>query len=344
MTSKEINFIADLISYKPISCICRVLIISFVGWLCLFMTASVADAYEYHLRMPYVSYSLGFIIITEINVCFNHLMWKYGPQKMRQYMITMHFLLNIGLSALLLFMMLPLIEGKEITNNPIVELSTIFTSIFIVFIILTITLLRLLQKSLKDKQELDVLRQAQIASEYQSLVEQVNPHFLFNNLSVLKSLILYDKDKAVTFTQNFTDIYRYVLQSKDKPTIMLSEELDFVKSYLALHKERIGDGLKIEYDVESEAMGKMVLTMGLQLLVENALKHNIATKTNPLTISISSTSDSITVRNNLNKKDVPFSTRQGLENIFKRYKLLTDIQVVVEKTDKDFIVTLPLIQ
>ncbi len=343
MTSKEVNFIADLITYRPISCIVRIFFISLIGWLCLFMTASVADAYEFHLHMPYVSYSLGFVIITELNVLFNHIIIKYGPQKMKEYMITMHFLLNVGLSIILIMLMLPLIEGNDILNNPIVVLSIIFTSLFIVFIILGITLLRLLQTSIKDRQELTALREAQKASEYQSLVEQVNPHFLFNNLSVLKSLIVYDKDKAVTFTQNFTDIYRYVLQSKDKPTIRLTEELDFAQAYIALHKERIGEGLHVEFNISQESQGKSILTMGLQLLIENALKHNIATKTAPLTITISSTEDSLTVKNNVNKKDVPFSTKKGLENIAQRYHLLTDKDVVIDKSDTEFSVTLPLI-
>lgn len=258
-------------------------------------------------------------------------------------MITMHFLLNVGLSIILIMLMLPLIEGNDILNNPIVVLSIIFTSLFIVFIILGITLLRLLQTSIKDRQELTALREAQKASEYQSLVEQVNPHFLFNNLSVLKSLIVYDKDKAVTFTQNFTDIYRYVLQSKDKPTIRLTEELDFAQAYIALHKERIGEGLHVEFNISQESQGKSILTMGLQLLIENALKHNIATKTAPLTITISSTEDSLTVKNNVNKKDVPFSTKKGLENIAQRYHLLTDKDVVIDKSDTEFSVTLPLI-
>src|SRR5574344_2905744 len=103
--------------------------------------------------------------------------------------------------------------------------------------------------SMETQQELEELRQAKTTSEYQSLVEQVNPHFLFNNLSVLKSLILYDKEKAITFTQNFTAIYRYVLQCKDKKFMLLPDELDFVNSFLALHKERIGDELMVAINV-----------------------------------------------------------------------------------------------
>lgn len=341
MTTKELNFITDLISYKPTSCLFRILIVSAIGLLCLFVADQMAN--DNTLNMPYSSLSVVFILVAEVNVLFYNLVLKYGGQKLKEYQFTAHIVLNIVLCILLISLLLPVLEETEIAYNPFVRLSGVFIFIFIVFVILTITLLRLLRISMETEQELEELRQAKTASEYQSLVEQVNPHFLFNNLSVLKSLIMYDKDKAMKFTENFTDIYRYVLQCKDKKFMLLSEELDFVYSFLALHKERIGDGLKVNIDIEKELLNKSILPMGMQLLVENALKHNIASKSIPLQITISATNDYITVRNNLNKKDVAFSTHKGLENITKRYKLLSDKPVEITKTDTEFIVSLPLI-
>lgn len=341
MTTKELNFITDLISYKPTSCFFRILIVSAIGLLCLFVADQMAN--DNTLNMPYSSLSIAFILVAEVNVLFYNLVLKYGSQKLKEYQFTAHIVLNIVLCVLVISMLLPVLEVEEIAYNPFVRLSGVFIFIFIVFVILTITLLRLLRMSMETQQELEELRQAKTTSEYQSLVEQVNPHFLFNNLSVLKSLILYDKEKAITFTQNFTDIYRYVLQCKDKKFMLLSDELDFVNSFLALHKERIGDGLMVAINVEQSSLNKSIIPMGVQLLVENALKHNIASKSSPLYITISVADDYITVRNNLNKKDVAFSTHKGLENITKRYKLVSEKPVQITKTDTDFIVSLPLI-
>ena len=341
MTIKELTFITDIISYKPWSCLFRILFISLIGFLCLFMTATIFEPYE--LRMPYVSYSIAFVVITEFNVLFNYLVSKYGSQKIKEYQFIIHILLNIVLTVIAVFLLLPLVEGEEIAFNPLVELSSIFTLIFIVFIILNITLLRVLQTYIQSQHEIENLRQAQSASEYQALVEQVNPHFLFNNLSVLKSLILYDKDKAYEFTQNFTDIYRYVLQSKDKDLVTLSEELQFVKSFVALHKERIGDGLNVMFNIPEELLGKSLVPLGLQILVENALKHNIASKSEPLNIHIYTNRDMLIVENNLNKKETAFSTKKGLENITKRYEMLTDKKVSVNQSSTNFIVSIPLI-
>ena len=154
---------------------------------------------------------------------------------------------------------------------------------------------------------------------------------------------MYDKDKAVKFVQDFTDIYRYVLQVKSRELVQLSDELTFVKSYLALHKERLGDGFVVKYDINNDALTKMIPPIGLQILVENALKHNIATKSEPLTVEIVADAEWITVKNNLNKKDAVYSTQKGLKNIIDRYKLLTEQKVSVQQTETEFIVSLPLI-
>lgn len=341
MTTKELTFITDIITYKPWSCLFRVLFISLIGFLCLYMTATITESYEF--KMPYVSYSIAFVVITEINVLFSYLVSKYGSQRMKEYQVLQHIFLNIVLTIVSVFLLLPLVEGEEIARNPIVELSAIFTFIFIIFIILAITLLRILQTYIQSQKEIETLRQAQSASEYQALVEQVNPHFLFNNLSVLKSLILYDKDKAYDFTQNFTDIYRYVLQSKDKKLVLLSEELQFVESFIALHKERIGEGLRVFVNIPDSALDKSLVPLGLQILVENALKHNVASKSEPLEISIYTENDMLVVKNTLNKRETAYSTKKGLGNLTKRYKMLTDKKVVVTQDSEHFSVSIPLI-
>ena len=341
MTIKELNFISSLISYKPLSCLFRVLIIGFIGLMLMLLTEHIAN--DLMPSMPYLTFSIGFIIITEVNVFFNHLIVRHGSEFMKEYQFTTHIILNTILIIGVISLLFPMIEDAEIAQNSVIQLSATFTLIFIAFVILTICLLRIIQNYIDSQHEIEVLRQAQSASEYQALVEQVNPHFLFNNLSVLKSLIMYDKDKAVDFTQNFTDIYRYVLQCKDKDVVLLTDELDFVNSYLALHKERIGEGLKVSIDIAADAKKKSIIPMGLQILVENALKHNIASKSEPLQITITAKDDSLIVTNNLNKKETGYSTHKGLDNVIKRYKILTDKKVLIQQTTTSFMVSLPLI-
>ena len=342
MTERAILFISNLISYKPKSCVIRLSIIGCIGFLFMFMTERIAAEDSVSLKIPYLTFSIGFIGITEFNVLFNFLISKYGTETIKRYRISLQILVNIVLILIVLSLLNPMIH-KLYGDSTIIHLSLIFTCLFVVFLVLTISLIRVVQTAYESQNEVERLYRAKAESEYQAIVEQVNPHFLFNNLSVLKSLIMFDQDKAVKYVQDFTDIYRYVLQIKNRELVPFSEELTFVKSYIALHQERLGSGFLTKIDVQEDALSKMVVPIGLQTLVENALKHNVATKSEPLTVEIIADADSVTVKNNLNKKDVVYSSRKGLKNILDRYKMFTDQKVKVQKTETEFIVSLPLI-
>ncbi len=188
-----------------------------------------------------------------------------------------------------------------------------FGFIFVTFFIIISIGIRITQKWIKTEKEVENLKRSKLHSEYNALQDQLNPHFLFNNLSVLKSMIIYDADSAVDFTQNFTDVYRYVLQCKGKTTVTLSNELEFIQSYLSLHKERFGEGLNIKISAQKELLKKLIPPLSLQLLVENAIKHNVATKSEPLTIEVIANEDKIWVENNLQPKETSFSTKTGFK-------------------------------
>lgn len=342
MTIKELNFLTQLLTYKPRYVIARILIIAIIGIICMVTTVWVADD-DFRVHFPYMSLSILFVLITELNVLFHHYINWCRFDVLRQFQFSVHLVFNLILCLFSFFFLLPVLEEHDVANNPFVQLVGIFTSFFILFLVMTITLLQLLHDQIKSQTEIEQLQNAKTEMEYQSLVAQVNPHFLFNNLSVLKSLIKYDPDKALDFTQNFTDIYRYILLSKDRTTVTLAEELEFIQSYIALHKDRIGDGLQVTYDIPEQVKEKHILPLGMQILVENALKHNIASKSTPLHITIRASDTMLTVINNLNPKDVGFSSKQGLNNVIKRYRLLTDRPVSVTKAEREFIVELPLI-
>jgi LytS/YehU family sensor histidine kinase len=189
------------------------------------------------------------------------------------------------------------------------------------------------------------LRSENISSQFEALKSQVNPHFLFNSLNVLTSLVYEDQNKAAQFIKKLSDVYRYVLEQKGKDLVDLSNELEFVRSYLFLQKIRFGNNLKVEFDLANEMKYK-VAPLSIQMLIENAIKHNIVSKEDPLRIVISLNGDNqLEVSNNLQKKNVMEGDSQGigLENIKQRYAYLTDIEVSVEQIDGRFVVKLPLI-
>ena len=156
-------------------------------------------------------------------------------------------------------------------------------------------------------------------------------------------MILYDPNAAVAFTQNFTDTYRYVLQNRDRTTVLLSEEIDFIHAYLDLHRERLGDALHVEMNVEARFLSRRIPPLSLQLLVENAIKHNIVSKNQILTIRIYSQNEWIVVENNLQPKDSSYSTSKGLKNLSARYELLTEQKVRIIQNELIFKVELPIL-
>jgi LytS/YehU family sensor histidine kinase len=181
------------------------------------------------------------------------------------------------------------------------------------------------------------------AAKFESLRSQVNPHFLFNSLNVLTNLVYEDPDKAVKFIKQMSDVYRYLLETKDKEIVSLEEEKKFLHAYLFLQQIRFGDKLKLTLSLNNEK--GMIPPLVLQMLVENAIKHNIIADDKPLHISIYRDSEYLVVENTLQKKNILIedSTGIGLDNICKRYEFLTDKKVEVTENEK-FIVRLPLIQ
>lgn len=183
-----------------------------------------------------------------------------------------------------------------------------------------------------------------IKMQYQVLQNQVNPHFLFNNLSVLSAEIENDPKNAVEFVQNFSDIYRYVLQQSEKEIVTLKDELDFFESYLFLYKTRYGDKIRIENTVDASAYGALLPPMTLQQLMENALKHNYMTEESPLKISISLVDGNrLSFANNIQKMQNSQVSGRGLVNLTSRFSLICGKNIEVRPTDSEFVVIIPLI-
>ena len=190
--------------------------------------------------------------------------------------------------------------------------------------------------------ENEKLKHEKLISDYTALQNQLNPHFLFNNLSVLISEIRYDQEKAEEFARKMADIYRYVLQSKDMTQVTISEELEFIGSYVFLHNIRLGNSVRLDVELSDKQKEETLPPLTLQLLVENALKHNKASEKEPLNIRIFMDAGNLVVSNNLQLKKTTYGTGTGLTNLNERYKLLYGKQIRVEKTESEFRVVLPV--
>lgn len=193
------------------------------------------------------------------------------------------------------------------------------------------------------------LQRAGVQSQLEALQNQLDPHFLFNTLNTLSALIEPENEPAQQFVEQLADVYRYVLLTRDKPTVPLAEELAFVETYLALHKARFRDNLRVSTTVPPAALALRVAPLSVQLLVENALKHNVASRDFPLELRLSADPETnyFTVENTLRPRTAGLSpsTGMGLANVRHRYELLQAPRPVTVATANGwFRVQLPLLQ
>ncbi|UJP66695.1 sensor histidine kinase [Mongoliitalea daihaiensis] len=199
------------------------------------------------------------------------------------------------------------------------------------------------QKNQEDKKKISMLEKVQIESQLSQLKAQLNPHFLFNNLNVLDQLIEEDQAQASVFLHDFSDIYRYVLQSSDQQLVSLEDEIAFAKRYFRLMKQKYGEAyrLQITGDIPSEAF---LPALSLQLLIENAIEHNLGTERSPVEIKLMIYSQTLLVSNTLMpKKQGKKGGGRALLNLGGQLELLAEKAILVQQNERTFEVTLPLI-
>jgi sensor histidine kinase YesM len=181
-------------------------------------------------------------------------------------------------------------------------------------------------------------------AKFESLKNQIDPHFLFNSLNVLTSLIGENPKQAERFTTKLSKVYRYVLEEKNKELIPLSEELKFASAYMELLQMRFEEGIQFEIPTETSNDELRIVPLSLQLLLENAVKHNVVSSNKPLILRIFEENGSLIIENNVNPKEaIGKSTKIGLKNITDRYRLLTKRSVSIVNDKKTFKVSLPLL-
>ena len=229
------------------------------------------------------------------------------------------------------------IQKESAANYLVAILITFFVSITIY----AIQFYKLYQDN-KVKQQQVIAGNAN--AKFESLKNQIDPHFLFNSLNVLSSLIEENPDNAQKFTTSLSKIYRYVLEQKDKELVTVSEELAFAKTYMNLLKMRFENSITFTLPENFSNDQAKVVPLSLQLLLENTIKHNIVSEQKPLHITIFIENNCLAVQNQLQKKEVLGDRKGvGLQNIVSRYAILTQRQVAIVQTEKTFTVYLPIL-
>jgi len=337
-------------SYRPEIVLARIIIVSIIAVGIMVFISAVIDVPErYKDEVPLYIYMvtiLAFNAAAEFQIVLDNILERFLPipEKIK-LRITLQVILGVLFLAFIHRIVMRFLEPQLVIEGARIGviLGMMIGLLFVQLIANSLIIARFTKKYLDTQEEMADMKREQLRMDYNQLQDQLNPHFLFNNLSVLKSLIIYDQDAAIDFTENFTDVYRYVLQSKDKRLVKLADEMEFMKSYYALHKERMGDGIDIESRITENDLDKEIAPLTGQLLIENAVKHNVTSREAPLKIKVFIDNDYLVVSNNLNLRISSYSTKTGLKNLVKRYEILTEKEVIVQYDEEHFEVKVPLL-
>ena len=271
--------------------------------------------------------------------------WEHEIKKFIWLLITIAIALPIAAHYLFNLVVFPLIHGHPCAINSRENIIFLIISVTITLLVNSIFaavgFFSFWRTSIKEQEE---LKREGLSAEFETLKSQINPHFLFNSLNTLTSLIEENPKTATDFVQKLASVYRYVLTQKDKELVTLKDELQFVESYIYLNQIRFGKNLQTIVNIDASYLDKKIVTLSLQMLIENAIKHNVISSLKPLTIEIGIENDKVFLSNNLQRKQVMNESNGiGLNNIVHRYSLLS--QSVVEIMDNDIIfkVSLPLL-
>ena len=198
----------------------------------------------------------------------------------------------------------------------------------------------------KSELEMEKFQKESMRSQLATLKSHLDPHFLFNNLNILSSLIDKDKDQSQEFLVRFAQVYRTMLLTKVEDLITLEEEMDFISSYIYLIRTRFEENIQFEINIDEDANYSMLPPLTVQLLIENAVKHNIITVERPLKISLNATEKELVIVNTLFEKpeDIKTKSGTGIKNIKERYKYYSDNDLTFEKTDTEYRVRIPLLE
>jgi sensor histidine kinase YesM len=279
-----------------------------------------------------------------VNFLDRKLPWLHHPKKR----VVVQFLGTIAFSLVLIVIAILLtafFTHEPLTTDFFVESGFFMMKIAFAFLFVGSLLSNavLFFKNWKEAAvQQEKLKREQLALQYETLKSQVNPHFLFNNLNSLTSLISSNPGKAIDFVKKLSEVYRYVLDQKDQELVRLETEMEFVNSYIFLQKIRFGENLEVQ--IGKFPKNVLVIPLSIQMLVENAIRHNEISDRNPLKIHINSDDKPyLTIENRLQKKSGSEGTGLGLQNIVDRYAFFSEKKVIISEGQEKFAVSIPLL-
>lgn len=268
--------------------------------------------------------------------------WMLEPVK--RFLVGI--VLTISFTVLAVITLMELFEYFLNTTLGEGYLYTLYGSVLItIFISFFLHARNFLLSWRKASFEKEVFEKESISAKYEALKNQVSPHFLFNSLNALTNLVYEDQQKAVSFIKQLSEVYRYVLDTRDREVVPIAEELKFLHAYLYLQQIRFGK--KLHVDIAALPGNVQVAPLALQMLIENAIKHNVISEEDPLTIMLYAENGFLVVENNLQRKtsmDEGTSSGLGLENIRKRYEFLSREKIQVLEYERKFVVKLPVLK
>ncbi|WP_276391882.1 sensor histidine kinase [Eudoraea chungangensis] len=199
-----------------------------------------------------------------------------------------------------------------------------------------------LKESIREEEQ---AKRAIVQSQLDALRNQAQPHFFFNTLNTLRDIIDQNtKEEAKEFVNRLSEVYRFILESGNSNVISLRDELKFAEAYIHIQKERFGNNLRIQWNIKEGDKNSLIIPMSLQLLLENAVKHNVISKAKPLEVHVEVSEGKLIVHNKITQKSTQLpTTKLGLSNIGRRYKLIADEEIVISKKGGTFKVSLPLL-
>lgn len=291
---------------------------------------------------------IGFIFSLISIHFFNYLFIKYNQTKRNIYIIF-YYIISISIIVFWIiisynnFVIVKDGLGAALAKFFLFPSILLYTPFF--FYVLIVTHFYFL--SLISKQEKQILHQQSLESQlnYQQLKNQISPHFLFNNINVLTSLIEENPKKAVLFSENLSHIYRYFLEQEKQDVVLVKNEIEFAKSYLELLKDRFESGLNFTISVDEKSKEKYIVSTILQQVLENVVKHNEISSNKIINVKISSEENYLVIENNKNlKQNTTSESKKGIENMKQRIAFFTDKKVIIEDVATHYIIKLPTLE
>ena len=321
-----------------------------------FLSTELCNVYHYFdIETEWYYALLTILLITGLTWEGNRLVEpiickRISPEKSKARYLGSFFVAGniIGASAALLIVYL---VGNVLHDyswqqnlNPL-QLNIIYVTLVNLLFHLVNTIFFFFREYQKKWMEAEELRRISSQAELELIRSQINPHFLFNNLNVLSGMVIKNNPEANKFIEEFSKVYRYILSNQQKELVELKSELDFIQPYIFLLQKRFDNGLKIDISIGEQYKSHHVVPAALQMLIENAIKHNVVSRNRPLHIDIHTNgNNTLVVKNNLQLRQAAEpSGRIGLQNIRKRYELISGKDITITKTEESFEVILPLL-